>query len=335
MAKKTKKHRNDNTLPATLFLLMCLIGIIGIFITKFVNLISHLSYMTQWLPTIVAVVCIFIYVFLSVALPGAKTRLDQTGDNAYYMGFIFTLVSLSLSLVFFEDGTAGIISSFGVAIFSTLVGIIVRTFLHQFRFDPDDIETASRVELSEATRRIRGELDDTILQLQDFRRNTIQSMNEGFEEIRTNVEKLSNSLLEEITNLAQKAQEPIDQLSKDLTKSLDGLTQEMTKISDSFSTSVDSQKSFSEESERATEALRKFADNVEKNDAVTQNLTDSIDKKVQSIGERINTNVSEQNAEISKVITKELNQIKKVVKKSAGRKTIWPFNLLGKKDGEL
>ena len=250
------------------------------------------------------------------------------------MGFIFTLVSLALTLYFREEPRE-IIASFGVAIFSTLVGIIARTFLHQFRFDPDDIETASRVELSEATRRIRGELDETILQLQDFRRNTIQSMNEGFEEIRSNVEKLSNSLLEEITNLAQKAQEPIEQLSKDLTKSLDELTKDMTKISDSFNTSVDSQKNFSEQSKKASDALKKFADNIEQNNTVAQNLTNSIDQKVQSIGERINTNVSEQNAEISKVITKELNQIKKVVKKSSGRRIIWPFNLLGRRDGEL
>ena len=216
------------------------------------------------------------------------------------MGFIFTLTSLALTLYQLES-TNKIISSFGIAIFSTLAGIIGRTFLHQFRFDPDDVEAASRVELSEATRRVRGELDETILQLQDFRRTSIQTINEGFDEIRTNVEKLSNALGESITEMVVKANEPMQEISKQLTNSLEVLNKDMIEISKNLNKSATSQDLFVQKSELASEALKTFVQNLTETEKTTQQLVVSMGKKIEDIDSEISKSFHEQDSEIRKV----------------------------------
>jgi hypothetical protein len=52
-----------------------------------------------------------------------KVRLDVLGDNLYYLGFLYTLVSLSFSLYTLGKGTADInnlLENFGLAIMTTL-----------------------------------------------------------------------------------------------------------------------------------------------------------------------------------------------------------------------
>jgi len=305
MASRGENLYRRNSLPGSLFLIFTFAGILGIILTKLMALgIKDYFNMTPgvlgFLPTIAAVGMMILYFGLSVILPGAKTRFDQTGDNVYYMGFIFTLTSLSLTLSLRESADE-IISSFGIAIFSTLAGIIGRTFLHQFRFDPDDVEAASRVELSEATRRVRGELDETILQLQDFRRTSIQTINEGFDEIRSNVEKLSNALGESITEMVVKANEPIQEISKQLTNSLEVLNKDMIEISKNLNKSATSQDLFVQKSELASEALKTFVQNLTETEKATQQLVVSMGKKIEDIDSEISKNFHEQDSKIRKV----------------------------------
>lgn len=111
---------------------------------------------------------------------------DQSGDNAYYMGFLFTLTSLSVSLWQFRaDGEAEeIVRNFGVAIASTIAGIALRVFINQLRRDPVTIERGARVDLADAARRMRRELDAVVLDLSHFRRGAQQSAAETFETAR-------------------------------------------------------------------------------------------------------------------------------------------------------
>ena len=92
------------------------------------------------------------YALFSSNYRGLSSRKDQIGDNLYYLGFIFTLSALAFSIINIEDANA-VLSNFGLAIWSTLWGIVLRTGYNQLRFDPDDVEEASRLELSEASRR--------------------------------------------------------------------------------------------------------------------------------------------------------------------------------------
>ena len=88
-----------------------------------------------------------------------RLRDDQSGDNLYYMGFLFTLTSLAVSLYQFSaSGSAEqIVQNFGIAIASTIAGIALRIFFNQMRRDPVEVEHVARLELAEASRKVKRE----------------------------------------------------------------------------------------------------------------------------------------------------------------------------------
>ncbi|WP_181706185.1 hypothetical protein [Chthonobacter rhizosphaerae] len=117
---------------------------------------------------------------------GLLLRDDQTGDNLYYMGFLFTLTSLGVSLWQFTVSGAAeeIVRNFGVAIATTIAGIALRLFMNQMRRDPAEVERVTRLELADAARRVRRELDGTVVEMNHFRRSARQSAEEGLDDLR-------------------------------------------------------------------------------------------------------------------------------------------------------
>src|SRR5262245_5827177 len=98
----------------------------------------HLTVRSQALETLAIVVCLFAYAIGVSRVPRLRVRLDQAGDNAYYLGLLFTLTSMAFALYEFRgaslsdagvSGRAGaeqIISNFGIALASTICGIFLR-----------------------------------------------------------------------------------------------------------------------------------------------------------------------------------------------------------------
>lgn len=137
------------------------------------------------LPQIVVTTMIILtmvgYAGVVVYTPRLHLRLDQAGDNAYYLGLLFTLVSMAFALYGFgsvvasggpqegdRSGAQYIIANFGIALASTIAGILLRVVLHQMRVDPADVETMTRIELSEASKRIRAALDTVSVDIAVF-----------------------------------------------------------------------------------------------------------------------------------------------------------------------
>ena len=103
-----------------------------------------------------------------------RLRDDQAGDNLYYMGFLFTLTSLAVSLYQFSAAGSAeqIVQNFGIAIASTIAGITLRILFNQMRRDPVEVEATARMELAEASRRVKRELESVLLEFGYFRRMT-------------------------------------------------------------------------------------------------------------------------------------------------------------------
>src|ERR1700731_5343890 len=114
-----------------------------------------------------------------------RLRDDQSGDNLYYMGFLFTLTSLAVSLYQFSAAGSAeqIVQNFGIAIASTIAGITLRILFHQMRRDPIEVEATARLELAAASRKVRRELESTVIEFGSFRRATQQSLADAVEEI--------------------------------------------------------------------------------------------------------------------------------------------------------
>lgn len=77
-------------------------------------------------------------------------RNDQSADNLYYLGFIYTVCAMAVSLIRFAtiEGvtTLNIVGDLGVGLSTTVVGLVLRIWaLH--RDDPTEIEDHVRTEL--------------------------------------------------------------------------------------------------------------------------------------------------------------------------------------------
>jgi hypothetical protein len=145
-----------------------------------------------------------------------RLRDDQSGDNLYYMGFLFTLTSLAVSLYQFSAAGSAeqIVQNFGIAIASTIAGITLRIMFNQMRRDPVETEAASRLELAEASRRVKRELESSILEFGYFRRVTQQSITDALEEVRESIGKTHEKFAGELEKVVTSASMPFEESSK-------------------------------------------------------------------------------------------------------------------------
>jgi hypothetical protein len=140
------------------------------------------------------------YAFMITRLPRLRLRLDQTGDNSYYLGLLFTLISMATALRDFgltdlgasdETSARAIIANFGIALATTIAGIFLRVVLHQMRIDPAEIEATARLELSDAATRVRGTLDNVSIEMErligDIRQRAADNLRDMLEQTQRNL----------------------------------------------------------------------------------------------------------------------------------------------------
>jgi ElaB/YqjD/DUF883 family membrane-anchored ribosome-binding protein len=158
-----------------------------------------------------------------------RLRDDQSGDNLYYMGFLFTLTSLAVSLYQFDAAKSAeqIVQNFGIAIASTIAGITLRILFNQMRRDPVEVEATARLELAEASRRVKRELESTVLEFSYFRRMAQQSINDALAEVKETLGDTSDRLAGEIKRFAATAGKPLEEASKRSSDTLDSLNEKM------------------------------------------------------------------------------------------------------------
>lgn len=175
--------------------------------------------------TFIPVAIMILYAVVTKYSPGLRLRDDQTGDNCYYLGFLYTLTSLGMSLYQFDAAGTGedIIQNFGVAVGSTIAGVALRVLFHQMRQDPEDVEGAARLELAEASRRVRRELDASVRDFASFRRATQQQISEGFIEVHHSLETVTKRLPVTFDELAKNASRPIEEVSENSSSALASL----------------------------------------------------------------------------------------------------------------
>lgn len=133
-----------------------------------------------------------------VKVPRLRLRYDQVGDNAYYLGFLFTLVSLAWALYAFDAdaGANAIVRNFGVAVSSTIWGVAARVLLNLMHRSATDVEETARMALADATRNLREEIAAATEAFAEHRRLSQQS---AAEEIRA----LRDVALEQLKDTSQ------------------------------------------------------------------------------------------------------------------------------------
>jgi len=186
------------------FMGFALTGFVAIFVAKYLNV-----------PTVGismgALLLMFAYALVIGRAGTGRVRADQAGDNCYYLGLIYTLASLSYAIANFDpnDTASTIVQGFGIALASTIFGLILRVFFNQGRPDLENVEEQTRLELTEAASRLKGELNGVVMQLNDFSRRLQQSMQEMQEAATTSMEGFTKSSVDGLKEVVMTANEAI------------------------------------------------------------------------------------------------------------------------------
>lgn len=244
--------------PIVLFAAVTIGGMIFIWSAK-------LAAWSTFFVTAVPLVLMAIYFLASIALAGFRLHNEQAGDNLYYMGFLFTLSSLGVSLYLFAGETSieTIVRNFGIAVTSTIAGVTLRILFNQMRRDPIDIERSARHELAEMTRRVRTELDTSAREFSNYRRVSNQMLTEGFEEIGRQAEKNGEEIRKVIEAISKEAIIPIQEAATKLSSIIEDHNRSVT--------------------DQAAEATRKLSETTDK----LSTIIDKFGVAVEGVGTRL------------------------------------------------
>jgi len=175
------------------FLIFALGGMLGILALKWYEF-------DQVLISGVAVALIIVYAIIVAWTPQLRIREDQLGDNCYYLGFLYTLISLSWALWKFAQFQMieEIIANFGLALASTIVGILLRVVINQARKDVLETEQDARMMLTESMVTMRVQLNDAAIAMRAFCNQTQQITGDA---IRDNAERANTALEQSVSKI--------------------------------------------------------------------------------------------------------------------------------------
>ncbi len=240
MATGRRRGGDRDPSPRTAFLWFAAGGGLLLLLVKLAT--SH------WFPPVavsLALIGFYGFVLWDRELKGPK--FEHAGDNLYYVGFLYTLTSLAVSLYGFttEGYTEDIVQGFGVALSSTVFGLIGRVYVSQSSAgEPARVEAAARQSLVVAHRELRAEMDYA---LEDYKR-----FREDLDELRESVERARGVTAEEHEALAAEAAklEDLRSLGSRLDKAAEGALGRITERQEEMAVHI---------KEEAMATLRKIA----------------------------------------------------------------------------
>ena len=233
MAGRVKVFDRVSSLPDN-WLFVGAVSIGGMAIIIFRGFFGFSPVLTAFFP--ISILLSYFYVLRFS--PTYRQREDRAGDNLYFLGFIFTVISLGVALYRYQSDpdVNQIIGDLGVGLSATVVGLVLRIILTHQRKDPDEIEEITRLELSEAADRTTAQLNATTRVIEAVQSQGRQIMEEAQESINTANESVLESLLQLDTKL-QAIQVPddmitskVDPMLNNLGSSIDRLVQRLDAI---------------------------------------------------------------------------------------------------------
>ena len=267
MAKKAPNLYLTSGRHSVLFFIFVIAGSVLLYLAKASNL-----------PPLIIVACSFgmmaAYAIFILAIPATKLRLDVAADNMYYLGFLYTLSSLAVAIT--VDEPEKVLANFGVAITCTIIGIAFRVALNQLRIDPYDVEAASRLELSQATKRVSRELDQSIKELIKFRTMSMQVMAEGYEDVQKNVDGAGKNMFASLKETSDKNSEILVEMAKQSNSAQENLSETIALLKDSNKEIVLANKSMLNQISKTSVALQELAEKYSDTNAIEDRVVGEI-----------------------------------------------------------
>jgi len=200
----TDRLRDRGFVDQWAFMIFATVGFAAILSGKWLGL------ETLWIAMF-AVLLMLVYAIVVGWTGTGRVRADQAGDNCYYLGLIYTLASLSYAIATFDpnDTASTIVQGFGIALATTIFGLILRVFFNQGRPDLENIEEQARLELTDAASSLKTELREVVRQMKDFSVGLQQSLSETHEAATESMGKFTQTSVDGLNSLVDAANEAI------------------------------------------------------------------------------------------------------------------------------
>ena len=243
----------------------------------FITFLKNWNVASQWLSLtsmITSMGLIIVYAVVSRTVHTFRLSSERVGDNCYYLGFLFTLVSLSNALYSFgygDDDTINyVISNFGIALGSTIVGMLMRVMFNQMKIEPEQIEERIKENLTDTGHRLTGEIENVIGEMNSLSSTLKNSMAEALES--------TDSLLKDSKKRHTSLVESIDKLTEDVIarneKSASAINDSIERITGTSSLEAPTQ--------TIRKSLEKFAENINDANTKMEKLSSILDVAVKS-----------------------------------------------------
>jgi ABC-type transporter Mla subunit MlaD len=181
----------------------------------------------QYTSTIILFILMMTYL-LGIMFLNKKSntfvRDEQMGDSFYYLGFLYTLTALAISLFTInEENFNNLLKNFGIAITTTLVGLIGRIVLSQFRESLDEMKEKAEAQISDSARKLNTQLIQSIGILKDqsvnISKNTDKALQDSSSSLRKYMEE-NSKILQESTEKSKIVIEEFNEKASEITKKI-------------------------------------------------------------------------------------------------------------------
>lgn len=207
---------------------------------------------------IVAALAIVAYAVLIQRTGTGRLRSDQAGDNCYYLGLIYTLASLAYAIFTFDpaDTATTIVQGFGVALATTIIGLVLRVYFNQSRPDLAESEATARLELAAASGKLKAELSRSIVSMNDFSRQTRQSLEELRDEVIAGVLATKEGAERAVQEISQQATQAMSENSEAAVAGTRKLSTATTKVVNGMESNVAALAGMETAQEQISQSLR-------------------------------------------------------------------------------
>lgn len=264
--------------------------------------------------------------------------IDRAGDELYYLGLFYTLVSLVMGLliVYFaikrgnsmaQESIYDLVGSFGIALISTIAGIIGR-IVFQTMFQQSDTKSDTlgipHQDLARATIEFRNQLQISLIHIQQFNRQVANTQ----EALTNRVGRLVDEASKQIPDIAEATiRETVNRLESTAQTSADQLAEHLSKVN------ANAAKSLSENSadainrikdvslqavNRTHESSRQFIDSVDHSFSEQQSEISNMVNEIKESAEKFTTLIENTIETTSGAVDQLLNEIKADTEKLKG-----------------
>jgi len=185
---------DDSTVKYAFFITYLIGALVIVFGSKFHG---------QYTSTIILFALMMTYLFGIIFLNkkfNTFVRDEQMGDSFYYLGFLYTLTALAISLFTIDENFNDLLKNFGIAITTTLIGLIGRIVMSQFRESLDEMKEKAEAQISDSARKLNTQLIASIdilkNQSENISKNTDQALKDSSSSLRRFMEENSKILQE-------------------------------------------------------------------------------------------------------------------------------------------